>query len=42
VVSSALNLAYKMLRSQGYITKLYDLRDKLHSEVLTIETMYHV
>jgi hypothetical protein len=34
------NLAYKALRSQGYITKLYDLRDKLHSEVLTIETMY--
>ena len=34
------NLAYKALRSQGYITKLYDLRDQLHSEVLTIETMY--
>jgi hypothetical protein len=34
------NLAYKILRKQGYITKLYDLRDKLHSEVLTIETMY--
>jgi hypothetical protein len=34
------NLAYKALRSQGYITKLYDLRDKLHSEKLTIETMY--
>jgi hypothetical protein len=34
------NLAYKALRSQGYITKLYKLRDKLHSEVLTIETMY--
>jgi hypothetical protein len=34
------NLAYKALRSQGYITKLYDLRDKLHSEILTIETMY--
>ena len=34
------NLAYKALRSQGYITKLYALRDKLHSEVLTIETMY--
>ena len=34
------NLAYKMLRSQGYITKLYDLRDRLHSEKLTIETMY--
>lgn len=34
------NLAYKALRNQGYITKLYDLKDKLHSEVLTIETMY--
>jgi len=34
------NLAYKMLRNQDYITKLYDLRDKLHSEELTIETMY--
>jgi hypothetical protein len=34
------NLAYKALRSQGLITALYDLRDKLHSEVLTIETMY--
>lgn len=34
------NLAYKALRTQGYITKLYDLRDKLHSEVLTIENMY--
>jgi hypothetical protein len=34
------NLAFKALRSQGYITKLYDLRDKLHSEYLTIETMY--
>lgn len=34
------NLAYKALRSQGLITKLYDLRDRLHSEVLTIETMY--
>jgi GNAT superfamily N-acetyltransferase len=29
-----------MLRSQGYITKLYDLRDKLHSEKLSFETMY--
>ena len=28
------------MRAQGYITKLYDLRDKLHSEKLTIETMY--
>ena len=34
------NLAYKALRSQGYITQLYKLRDKLHSEVLTIENMY--
>ena len=34
------NLAYKALRSQGYITKLYALRDMLHSEELTIETMY--
>lgn len=34
------NLAYKVLRSQGYITKLYDLRDKLHGENLTIENMY--
>jgi hypothetical protein len=34
------NLAYKILRNQDYITKLYDLRDKLHSEELTIETMY--
>jgi hypothetical protein len=34
------NLAFKILRSQGYITKLYALRDKLHSEELTIETMY--
>lgn len=34
------NLAFKALRSQGYITKLYDLRDKMHSERLTIETMY--
>lgn len=34
------NLAYKALRSQGYIDKLYQLRDKLHSELLTIENMY--
>ena len=34
------NLAYKALRSQGLITKLYQLRDRLHSEKLTIETMY--
>jgi len=34
------NLAYKALRSQGLITRLYQLRDRLHSEKLTIETMY--
>ena len=34
------NLAYKMLRTQGYIQKLFDLRDKLHSEKLSFETMY--
>ena len=34
------NLAFKALRSQGLITKLYALKDKLHSEKLTIETMY--
>ena len=34
------NLAFKALRSQGYITKLYALRDKLHSENLSIESMY--
>ena len=31
------NLAYKILRKQGYITKLYDLRNKLHSARLSIE-----
>lgn len=31
------NLAYKILRKQGLIDKLYNLRDKLHSETLTIE-----
>jgi hypothetical protein len=31
------NLAYKILRTQNLITKLYDLRDKLHSEHLTID-----
>lgn len=36
------NLAYKILRSQGIITKLYDLRDKLHSQRLSIEGMYSV
>jgi len=34
------NLAYKALRSRGYITKLYDMRDKLHSKKLSIEGMY--
>jgi len=34
------NLAFKALRHQGYITKLYALRDKLHSDTLTIENMY--
>jgi len=34
------NLAYKALRSQGYITKLYDLRDKLHSKILSLNGMY--
>jgi hypothetical protein len=34
------NLAYKMLRTQNYIKKLYELRDKLHSEKLSFETMY--
>lgn len=34
------NLAFKALRSQGYITKLYQLRDVLHSQALTFETMY--
>lgn len=34
------NLAYKALRNQQYITKLYDLKNKLHSDELTIETMY--
>jgi len=34
------NLAYKMVRSQGYITKLYALRDKLHSKSLSVENMY--
>ena len=34
------NLAYKALRSQGFITKLYALRDALHSKKLSIESMY--
>jgi predicted kinase len=36
------NLAYKALRKQDYITRLYQLRDKLHSADLTIENMYAV
>lgn len=34
------NLAFKAIRSQGYLTKLYALRDKLHSARLSIEGMY--
>ncbi len=34
------NLAFKAIRKQGGIQKLYDLRNKLHSETLTIENMY--
>ena len=34
------NLAYKALRSQGYITNLYNLRDKLHSRELSLNGMY--
>ena len=31
------NLAYKALRSQGYIQQLFDLRNQLHSDNLSIE-----
>lgn len=34
------NLAFKALRSQGYIKKLYDLKNSLHSKELSIED-YH-
>lgn len=34
------NLAFKAIRKQGGIQKLYDLRNQLHSEELTIENMY--
>ena len=34
------NLAFKAVRSQGLITQLYALRDKLHSQRLSIEGMY--
>lgn len=33
------NLAYKALRSQGWLTKLYKLRDELHSKSLSIENI---
>ena len=32
------NLAFKALRSQGYIKKLYDLKNELHSRKLSIES----
>ncbi len=34
------NLAVKAVRSQGLLTKLYDVRDRLHSRDLSIESMY--
>lgn len=34
---SSENLSFKVLRSQGYIDKLYDLRNKLHDDELSIE-----
>ena len=34
------NLAYKAIRTTGQITKLYALRDKLHSRRLSIEGQY--
>jgi len=34
------NLAYKILRTQGLLTRLYAMRDKLHSKRLSIEGMY--
>ena len=34
------NLAFKAIRKQGYIQKLYALRDELHSKELSIENMY--
>ena len=34
------NLAYKMVKNQEYLQKLYDLRDKLHSAKLSFETMH--
>ena len=32
------NLAYKALRSKGYVKKLYDLKNELHSKKLSIES----
>jgi len=34
------NLAYKMIKNQGYLQKLFDLRNKLHSAKLSFETMH--
>ena len=34
------NLAYKTLKTQGLIQKLFDLKDSLHSDELSIEGMY--
>lgn len=34
------NLAYKAIRTSGVITKLYALRDKLHSKDLSVEGQY--
>ncbi len=36
------NLVYKMIRTEGLLTKLYALRDKLHSKRLSIEGQYAV
>ena len=36
------NLSFKAVRSQGLITQLYALRDKLHSQRLSIEGMYSI
>lgn len=36
------NLAFKALRSQGYIKKLYDLKNKLHSKELSIENVNEI
>jgi hypothetical protein len=34
------NLAYKVVRTQGTLTKLYALRDRLHSKRLSVEGQY--